>query len=113
MKRWYQHTCQICRLPLVVGAGGASYAEGAHIQALGKPTNGPDVDGNVLCLCPNCHVRLDRGAIYFTDDLEIVDRYAEGPTLPVVRLATVEEHRIQQRFIRAHRRFWKIDGERS
>lgn len=113
VKRWYQHTCQICRLPLVVGAGGVSYAEGAHIQALGKPSNGPDVDGNVLCLCPNCHVRLDRGAIYLTDELEVVDRYAEGSNSPAVRLMTMDQHRIQQRFLRAHRRFWKIEGQSS
>ncbi|WP_274559048.1 YDG/SRA domain-containing protein [Streptomyces spiramyceticus] len=113
VKQWYGHTCQICRTALVVGAGGVSYAEGAHIQALGKPTNGPDVDGNVLCLCPNCHVRLDRGAIYLTDDLVVVDRYAPAPAAHQVRLKTVEHHSIQKRFIRAHRRFWKIEGQSS
>ncbi|MET9519356.1 YDG/SRA domain-containing protein [Streptomyces sp. NPDC002994] len=110
VKRWYGHTCQICRLPLVVGADGVSYAEGAHIQALGKPSSGPDVDGNVLCLCPNCHIRLDRGAIYLTDDLKVVDRFADGPAARGVRLLTVGDHRIQKRFVRAHRRFWKIEG---
>ncbi|MDJ0461098.1 YDG/SRA domain-containing protein [Streptomyces sp. H27-C3] len=113
VKRWYQHTCQICQLSLVVGAGGASYAEGAHIQALGEPSNGPDVDGNVLCLCPNCHIRLDRGAIYLTDNFEVVDRYAEGPVTGKVELATVKEHRIRQRFVQAHRRHWKIEGSTS
>ncbi|MGW2861589.1 YDG/SRA domain-containing protein [Streptomyces sp. NPDC001205] len=106
VKRWYDYTCQICQLALTISDQGANYAEGAHIQSLGA-NHGPDVDGNVLCLCPNCHVRLDRGAIYLTDDLEVIDRYAESPG-PQVYLRTVDEHRIQQRFVRAHRRFWKI-----
>ncbi|MER7663067.1 HNH endonuclease [Streptomyces sp. NPDC096193] len=108
VKRWYDHTCQICRTPLVVGAG-VSYAEGAHIQALGRPSNGPDVEGNVLCLCPNCHIRFDRGAMYLTDRLEVVDRFTDASAAHAVALLTVEEHRIQAKFLRAHRRFWGID----
>ncbi|MFD5781175.1 YDG/SRA domain-containing protein [Streptomyces sp. NPDC126933] len=108
VKRWHDYTCQICGLALTVGADGASYAEGAHIQALGGQDGGPDVDGNVLCLCPNCHVRLDRGALYLTDNLRVVDRYAEGLTPRSVSLRTVAQHRIEQRFIRAHRRLWRI-----
>lgn len=107
VKSWYRHTCQICQLALTVGVDGASYAEGAHIQALGKLNCGPDVDGNVLCLCPNCHVKLDRGAIFLTDDLWAIDRYAQGAHSRV-RLKIDDRHRVQERFIRAHRRFWKI-----
>ncbi|MFG2624792.1 YDG/SRA domain-containing protein [Streptomyces sp. NPDC048473] len=108
VKRWHEYTCQICALTLTVGAGGKSYAEGAHIQALGGSAGGPDVEGNVLCLCPNCHVRLDRGALYLTDDFHVVDRYVEGLTSLTVPLRTVAQHRIGKRFLRAHRRFWRI-----
>ncbi|MYZ37885.1 MULTISPECIES: YDG/SRA domain-containing protein [unclassified Streptomyces] len=112
VKQWYGHTCQICRIALPVGPNGLSYAEGAHIQALGWASGGPDIDGNILCLCPNCHVRLDRGAIYLTDTLDVIDRYSSGETSPKIRLTTVDQHRIQKRFVRAHRRFWKIvDGD--
>ncbi|WP_327355801.1 YDG/SRA domain-containing protein [Streptomyces sp. NBC_01304] len=106
VKSWYRHRCQICQLALTVGADGASYAEGAHIQSLGNSDPGPDVDGNVLCLCPNCHIRFDRGALYLTDDLRVVDRFAAEA--PRVRLTTDERHRIQKRFVRAHRRRWRI-----
>ncbi|MEE1843241.1 YDG/SRA domain-containing protein [Streptomyces sp. JV190] len=109
VKRWHEYTCQICGLALTVGAEGKSYAEGAHIQALGGSAGGPDVEGNVLCLCPNCHVRLDRGALYLTDDFQVVDRYAEGLAARSVPLRTVEQHRIGERFLRAHRRFWRIN----
>ncbi|WP_354006219.1 YDG/SRA domain-containing protein [Streptomyces sp. NBC_00059] len=108
VKRLHAFTCQVCALALSVGPGGVSYAEGAHIHALGGASGGPDVDGNVLCLCPNCHIRLDRGAIYLTDDLRVVDRYAGDVRPSAVPLRTVEQHRIQARFARAHRRFWGI-----
>ncbi|MEE1811291.1 YDG/SRA domain-containing protein [Streptomyces sp. BE133] len=108
VKEWHEYTCQVCGLALAVGPEGKSYAEGAHIQALGGSAGGPDVEGNVLCLCPNCHVRLDRGAFYLTDNVHVVDRYAEGLASLPVPLRTVEQHRVGERFLRAHRRFWRI-----
>jgi len=111
VKRLHNFTCQICALAVSVGPDGKSYAEGAHIQALGGPDGGPDVDGNVLCLCPNCHVRLDRGALYLTDDLNVVERYSTELGANPVTLRTVGQHRVQQRFVRAHRRFWGVAEE--
>lgn len=107
VKRWHDHMCQVCGQSLSVGEG-LAYAEGAHIHALGGSNGGPDVEGNVLCLCPNCHVRLDRGALYLTDDLRVVDRYAGGGIVRVTPLRVVERHRIGKRFVRAHRRFWNL-----
>ncbi|MFF9590889.1 YDG/SRA domain-containing protein [Streptomyces sp. NPDC014646] len=108
VKEWHRYACQVCGLALTVGADGKSYAEGAHIQALGGSDGGPDIEANVLCLCPNCHVRLDRGALYLTDNLHVVDRYASGPASRPVPLRTVVQHRIGERFLQAHRRFWRI-----
>lgn len=71
VKRWHAYRCQVCGITLQVAAG--PYAEGAHIRPLGRPHLGPDVPENVLCLCPNDHVRLDNGAIYLLDDFTIVD----------------------------------------
>lgn len=111
VKDLHRFTCQVCSLSLQIDANGRSYAEGAHIQALGGPEGGPDVDGNVLCLCPNCHIKLDRGALYLTDDLHVVDRFAGADAPRRVPLRTVEKHRVQERFARAHRRFWNIMDE--
>jgi putative restriction endonuclease len=36
----------------------------AHVRPLGSPNDGPDVSGNVLCLCPNHHVLFDKGTIW-------------------------------------------------
>jgi len=71
VKKWHDDTCQICglRIALLTGA----YSEAAHIRPLGSPHDGPDVSSNVLCLCPNCHVRFDRLTMYVDSDLTIRD----------------------------------------
>jgi hypothetical protein len=62
VKRLHNYECQICghRIEL---PDGSHYAESHHIQPLGAPHNGPDVIGNVLCLCPNHHAELDLGVM--------------------------------------------------
>ena len=57
-----KHKCQICGMTLTI-KDGKPYAEAHHIKPLGNPHNGPDVRGNILCVCPNHHVLLDYGAI--------------------------------------------------
>ncbi|MEU1086143.1 YDG/SRA domain-containing protein [Streptomyces sp. NPDC005576] len=111
VKRWHNFTCQFCSVALAVGEGGRSYAEGAHIHALGGQDGGPDVDGNVLCLCPNCHVRFDRGALYLTDSLRVIDRFPAAGAHRSAPLRQVPEHRVRERFVRAHRRRWGIEDE--
>jgi putative restriction endonuclease len=81
VKRLHNYTCQICGLRLETPAG--AYAECCHIKPLGRPHSGPDTLENVLCLCANCHVLLDKKAILIADDLGIEDtnrsiRQAEG-----------------------------------
>lgn len=65
VKNLYDGVCQICGAVLETWAG--HYSEGAHIRALGSPHDGPDTPDNVLCLCPNDHVLLDKGALYLRD----------------------------------------------
>jgi len=57
-----QYRCQICGQVLRL-KDDIPYAESHHIMPLGAPHNGPDVRGNILCVCPNDHVLLDYGAI--------------------------------------------------
>ena len=61
VKRLYDYTCQFCATRITIPTGG--YAEAAHIKPLGRPHDGPDIPENVLCLCANCHVLFDRGAV--------------------------------------------------
>ncbi|MFJ4415849.1 YDG/SRA domain-containing protein [Streptomyces sp. NPDC088925] len=109
VKDWHEGECQICRSWMAVDKAGRRYSEGAHIHALGR--KGPDVEGNVLCLCPTCHVKFDNGALYVEDDLTIVDQ--TGATPANYKLKTVQHHRIEQQFIRAHRRFARLKWGQS
>jgi putative restriction endonuclease len=109
VKTWHRNLCQVCgeRIDLVAGA----YAEGAHIRPLGAPHDGPDQESNVLCLCPNDHVRFDYGAIVIEDDWTI--RHAQtGASLGT--LATVPQHHISQAHVAYHRnRFGVLGHEKS
>jgi 5-methylcytosine-specific restriction protein A len=60
VKRLRNHTCQICNERLQI-SNNSFYSEVHHIQPLGKPHNGPDIIGNMICVCPNCHKKLDYG----------------------------------------------------
>ena len=72
VKALYDFTCQICGERVLTAAG--PYAEGAHLVPLGGGQDGDDHLSNVLCLCPNDHVRFDHGSLAISDDLRIIDR---------------------------------------
>jgi putative restriction endonuclease len=71
VKQLYGYQCQVCDVVLHTPTG--PYAEGAHLRPVGRPHNGPDEASNVLCLCPNDHVRLDRGVIGLTPNGDVVE----------------------------------------
>jgi putative restriction endonuclease len=104
VKEMYDNRCQICKERLIVSAAGDAYSEAAHIQALGKPHYGPDEIENVLCLCPNCHTRFDRGVYQVTDSFEVIDRLTQRF---VTELARTKAHRIGVEFLRWHRKRWE------
>jgi hypothetical protein len=62
VKATHNHTCQICGKRFEVMPG-VAYSEGHHLKPLGRPHLGPDVPANVVCVCPECHVKLDCLAI--------------------------------------------------
>ncbi|MFG2224407.1 YDG/SRA domain-containing protein [Streptomyces sp. NPDC048644] len=103
VKEWYRDTCQMCDVRLVVSPDDKAISEAAHIQALGKPHNGPDTIENVLCLCPNCHALFDRGALQLTDDFDVIDGLTQKFKYALTR---VKEHQIQVRYLRQHRSRW-------
>jgi putative restriction endonuclease len=97
VKRVHDYTCQVCGTRLAVPVG--DYAEGAHIRGLGQPHHGPDQPENVLCLCPNHHVLLDKGAIYVDDDFTVHDY--QGVSLG--QLAQSPDHTIDVAQLKYHR----------
>ncbi|MDT3379632.1 HNH endonuclease [Labrys neptuniae] len=60
VKALHNHECQVCGTTITL-PDGRRYAEAHHIQPLGAPHNGPDVAGNLICLCPNHHAEFDYG----------------------------------------------------
>lgn len=61
LKKLYDSKCQVCGQKLKVGYK-EFYSEVHHIQPLGKH-NGPDIQENMIVVCPNHHTLLDKGAI--------------------------------------------------
>jgi predicted restriction endonuclease len=98
VKKIHDHTCQICGTRLSVG-NGEGYSEGAHIKALGGLHRGPDVLPNVLCLCANCHVQFDRGAIVIEADRTVV---RDGQ--PAGALNELDVHKVGDEFLEYHRK---------
>ncbi|MBA9003457.1 YDG/SRA domain-containing protein [Thermomonospora cellulosilytica] len=98
VKEWHQHRCQVCGIILQVDAG--PYSQGAHIRPLGLKHGGPDMESNMLCLCPNDHVRFDNGALYITDDLKVVNALTGEVIGP---LRTHPRHKIDLDHVRYHR----------
>jgi putative restriction endonuclease len=96
VKSIHDHTCQACGARLTIGPRG--YSEGAHIKALGRPHLGPDIPSNVLCLCPNCHVLFDGGALIIANDLAIMVNGAAVGTL-----RTHSKHAVDSDYLAYHR----------
>jgi putative restriction endonuclease len=103
VKELHGHRCQICGDVIETAAG--PYAEGAHIRPLGRPHDGPDDASNVLCLCPNDHVRFDFGVVVIGDDYAIS---YDGK--PLGELTVAPEHRLDTAHLAYHReRFDLVD----
>jgi len=93
VKIFHDYQCQVCGLAIKTSAG--LYAEAAHIKPLGEPHNGPDVESNLLCLCPNHHVMFDNGAFAIDDNLDLIG--IKG------KLRVVRKHLLDTSFIKYHR----------
>jgi putative restriction endonuclease len=106
VKVLHEHRCQVC--DAVVQTATGPYAEGAHIRPLGRPHDGPDIESNVLCLCPTDHVRLDYGGIVLTDDLQVIDALTGAVVGP---LRTVAGHAIDRDQIRYQRQMRTFEAE--
>jgi len=85
IKSMNQNHCQICGESISL-RDGKLYSEVHHIKPLGQPHNGPDKLQNMLCVCPNCHVKLDYGAI----------------KLDIKKITLSQEHTIDNEFINYH-----------
>ncbi|MBU5944192.1 HNH endonuclease [Streptomyces sp. PAM3C] len=112
IKHLHGGECQLCGLRLL-GPDGRPYSEGAHIRPLGKPHNGPDVEPNIICLCPNCHVRLDMGAVTLDDDRNVIPRAPLSGVSLLPQLMVREGHYVHPAYLRYHREYWERQGRQA
>jgi hypothetical protein len=85
VKQLNRFECQICGHTIML-PDGSRYAEAHHIQPLGQPHNGPDIIGNILCVCPNHHAELDYGVSPFA----------------LTSIRQCDGHAIEQRYVDYH-----------
>ena len=101
VKEIHDFTCQVCGERLE--SPGGLYAEAAHIKPLGRPDDGPDVESNILCVCPNHHKLLDNGGIV-VDEVWRIIHVVDGRVLG--QLTLNRRHRLTQDYVRWHRERW-------
>jgi len=100
IKDLYNRTCQVCECRLEFP--GRAIAEGAHIRGLGGSHKGPDVPGNVLCLCPNHHALFDVGGIYVESDWSVRDHKGQL----IGELVRHPAHKIDESMLAYQRAAW-------
>ncbi len=93
VKEMYRCECQVCRVAIRTNSG--LYAEAAHIQPLGAPHNGPDSLANILCLCPNHHVKFDFGGFIILDNFELLGESGKLHVNP--------DHEVGREYLKYHR----------
>jgi hypothetical protein len=97
LKRLYRNKCQLCDTTIKLSS--RNYSETHHLQPLGKTHQGPDVQENMLVVCPNHHVQLDYGAIAIEpNSLEIID--SNGNKLG--KLTVSKKHKLEKRYLIYH-----------
>ena len=67
VKKIAKYECQLCGLRIEL-PNRKYYIEAHHIKPLGDPYKGPDIQSNILILCPNCHVKCDYKLIILSID---------------------------------------------
>jgi putative restriction endonuclease len=99
IKGIYEYKCQVCKVYLKRPHG--AIAISAHIKQLGKPDNGPDIEENMLCLCPNCHAQFDAHSFYIdpkTRRVHGVQEY-EGK-----KINLSNKHKLDSSFLEYHKK---------
>lgn len=98
VKQLHDYICQVCELRLETPAG--PYAEATHIRPRSVPHSGPNEVQNLLCLCPNDHVRFCTGAIYIDKTSQVCDATTATPIRP---LRQNNKHGIDPNHLKYHR----------
>ncbi|MGC6581292.1 MAG: YDG/SRA domain-containing protein [Akkermansiaceae bacterium] len=98
IKELYNYRCQVCGEKVETLSG--PYAEAAHIRPLGVPHNGPDSLDNLLCLCPNHHVALDKYGYTIADNGTLIGIDGE--------LTVDPKHKLNSDHVKYHREQYEL-----
>lgn len=103
IKQERNYKCQVCGIRLEISQ--SSYAEAHHVKPLGH--NGPDIESNLLVLCPNHHVLFDHGAVGIlpSDSATITDSSGKSistlsPPLPDIEFIEYHYENIFRKLIK-------------
>jgi putative restriction endonuclease len=99
VKELYDYKCQVCNEGIQTNSG--LYVEAAHVKPLGAPHNGPDSMDNIICLCPNHHVKFDFGGFTILDDNELLGEKGN--------LSVHKHHSLNKEYLRYHREHFYQD----
>lgn len=102
IKNIYEFKCQVCGIFLKKPDNGG-IAIGAHIKGLGKPHEGPDALGNMLCLCPNHHALFDAFSFYIEPESLTIHGIEE---LEGNKLKVIKQHKIDNNFLSYHKNLY-------
>jgi predicted restriction endonuclease len=94
----HDYECQVCGTFLEV-PGGMRYAQTLHLRGLSAPHYGPDVPGNILCLCPNDRMLFALGSFVIDDNFHVIDE--DGEIVSDLRMN--RKHHIHLDYARYHR----------
>lgn len=102
LKKDQDYVCQICG-DKRYRDDGIGYAEGHHLRPLGNPHNGPDIESNILILCPSCHADADYGMIKFDiESSKAIHKY--DSSVDGADLGNATSHDIAPEFLKYHNR---------
>jgi 5-methylcytosine-specific restriction endonuclease McrA len=107
LKSKYDNACQVCNIKIITGVN-LHYSEAHHLRPLGKPHNGPDIEGNLIILCPNHHIEFDRLAIAINPEKKVLEHIDQNNKYYGMPLA-ISLHNIEAQYLEYHYSFFKLN----
>ncbi len=92
--------CQICGKSIQL-PNGFYYSEGHHLKPLGGEHQGPDIEGNIIILCPYHHTEFDYGSIAINPETKLIEHIDSHNQYHLKQLAYNREN-LGSEFLRYH-----------
>ncbi len=110
LKEEYDYKCQICgnRIYLKNGNHIRYYVEAHHLKPFAQIHNGPDIEENIIILCPNHHVEFDYGTIAI-DPNDFCTILHKNNKNPYIGKQIEIRHKIGKEFIKYHYNIFRGD----